>query len=106
MNGKHAAMRAGYAESSAAVQACLILKDPRAQAYLKEVMEAGKFDTSMVVAKVFKTALAEADGKIIKGADTIAAADKIFKLTGSYKDKVEINGSFVPVLHIFAKEDE
>jgi phage terminase small subunit len=110
MNGAQAAMRAGYSPDNpkaAAVAACKILKEPLAEAWLKEKWDAAEFDMSLIFAETYKIALAEADGKVVKSADKVAAQDKLYRLAGRYNDKTEITGNgIIPTVNITLKKDE
>ena len=104
--GKKAAMRVGYTEASAAATATRLLKDSRVQVIIQETIRKGEHDLQDLVAENYRVALGEADGKILKSADKIAAMDKIYRLSGMYKDKMDVTGMAPPTIIFLDSPDD
>ena len=92
-NATEAAIKAGYKEKYAGVNADKLLKNTNIQKYIDELQEKIKSSRIMtaIERKEFLTSLIK-DGNA-KDTDRLKAVDILNKMDGEYTQKVEVNGN-------------
>lgn len=92
-NATEAAIKAGYKEKYAGVNADKLLKNTNIQKYIEELQEKAKGNRIMtaIERREFLTSMIK-DGAI-KDTDRLKALDILNKMDGEYTQKVEVNGN-------------
>jgi phage terminase small subunit len=102
LNATQAAIRAGYSPNigTARVTAHDLMRKPNIKKYIDDALQKAGFNERVFLEELAKTALGEADGKKLKSADKNAATALLFKVKGIGTEKVEVSGTFTPILQI------
>ena len=92
-NATEAAIKAGYKEKYAGVNADKLLKNTNIQKYIEELQEKAKGNRIMtaIERREFLTSMIK-DGAV-KDTDRLKALDILNKMDGEYTQKVEVNGN-------------
>ena len=92
-NATDAAIKAGYKEKYAGVNADKLLKNTNIQKYIEELQEKAKGNRIMtaIERREFLTSMIK-DGAV-KDTDRLKALDILNKMDGEYTQKVEVNGN-------------
>jgi len=92
-NATDAAIKAGYKEKYAGVNADKLLKNTNIQKYIEELQEKAKGNRIMtaIERREFLTLMIK-DGAV-KDTDRLKALDILNKMDGEYTQKVEVNGN-------------
>lgn len=92
-NATEAAIKAGYKEKYAGVNADKLLKNTNIQKYMKELQEKTRVSRIMtaIERREFLTSMIK-DGTV-KDTDKLRAVDILNKMDGEYTQKVEVNGN-------------
>ena len=92
-NATDSAIKAGYKEKYAGVNADKLLKNTNIQKYIEELQEKAKSSRIMtaIERREFLTSMIK-DGAV-KDTDRLKAVDILNKMDGEYTQKVEVNGN-------------
>jgi phage terminase, small subunit len=92
-NATDSAIKAGYKEKYAGVNADKLLKNTNIQKYIEELQEKAKGNRIMtaIERREFLTSMIK-DGAV-KDTDRLKALDILNKMDGEYTQKVEVNGN-------------
>ena len=92
-NATDAAIKAGYKEKYAGVNADKLLKNTNIQKYIEELQEKAKGNRIMTAIERMEFLTSMIKDGAVKDTDRLKALDILNKMDGEYTQKVEVNGN-------------
>ena len=92
-NATESAIKAGYKEKYAGVNADKLLKNTNIQKYIEELQEKAKGNRIMTAIERREFLTSMIKDRAVKDTDRLKALDILNKMDGEYTQKVEVNGN-------------